>query len=93
MGGASGLWRFRGHNQKGRLVECPTQHLAIAGATNSLNQAIVKNVKRAFHPMSKLAQSAVMRFLTLKGLQHQHIETGLSDIYHKQTFQLPAVEK
>jgi hypothetical protein len=42
--------------------------------------------------MTKLKQRAGIHFLSLKGFQPQQIQTELSDAYHEQLFQLPAVE-
>jgi hypothetical protein len=52
-----------------------------------------KNVKRAFHPMNKVKQSAAMRFLAFKGPRPEQIQTELGDVYQRQAFQLLAVKK
>jgi hypothetical protein len=43
--------------------------------------------------MSKLRQRAVIGFFILKGLRPQQIHPELSDVYHEEALQLPAVEK
>jgi hypothetical protein len=87
--GASRLWRSFEHTQKGMPVGRPD---ALCGrppckaAEPSLHTKM-SNVYISFE------QRALIRLSTLKRLRPQPIQFNLSDMYHEQAFQLPAVEK
>jgi hypothetical protein len=93
VGDVSGRRSFCEHSQKELSVGYPTECLVIACVADPLNRAITKEVKCTSHPMTKFEQRAARGFAILKGLRPGQIQTELSDMYQRQTFQLLALKK
>jgi hypothetical protein len=84
---------FFKHSREKPPVRYVKQSPVMALAANSRNRAFAKEFQLTSHQMSKLRQRAVIGFFILKGLRPQQIHPELSDVYHEQALQLPAVEK